>query len=121
MTVVTRVTLVAGGDAAVREKAIAERLPPLQQAQASLAVILEGGGEIDIFLDPTIPVIRLAPACPCCVGNLAMRVTLNRILRNPPSQLFISIAQAAHLEAVRNFLTQAPYDQHLTLTNNIII
>ncbi|RJX33042.1 MAG: GTPase [Oxalobacter sp.] len=121
MTVVTRVTLVAGGDAGARERAIANRLPALEQAGASLAVILEGGSEISGLFDSAIPVTRLSPACPCCVGNLAMRVTLNRILRNPPSQLFISIAQAAHLEAVRDALMQAPYDQHLTLTENLIV
>jgi hypothetical protein len=120
MTLVTRVTLVAGGDAVAREQAIAQCLPTLQQG-TSLAVILEGGGEDGISFESSAHMIRLAPACPCCVGNLTMRVTLNRILRKPPTQLFISIAQIAHLEALRVFLTQAPYDQHLTLADNIII
>ncbi len=119
----TRVTLVAGGDAPMREKAIAERLSVLQQIPASSAVILEGGTGAgnDVSFAPPIQTIRLAPACPCCVGNLAMRVTLNRILKNPPAQIFISMAQAAHLEALREFLTQSPYDQHVTITENLIV
>lgn len=119
----TRVTLVAGGDAAAREKAIAERLSVLQQVPVSLAVILEGGTGTgnDASFAPPIQTIRLAPACPCCVGNLAMRVTLNRILRQPPAHILISLEQAAHLEGLRKFLTQSPYDQHLTLTDNLII
>ncbi len=116
----TLLTLVAGGDAAARERAIADRLSALQSADASLAVILEGG-EGETFFDPAVHLVRLAPACPCCVGNLAMRVTLNRILRHPPSQIFVSIAQLAHLDAVRDALMQSPYDQHLTLTENIIV
>lgn len=115
------VTLVAGGEADVRERAIAGRFRDESQPEASRAVILEGMNETDIVFDANVQVIRLAPACPCCTGNLAMRVTLNRLLRHPPQQLFISVAQAAHLDAIRRFLTEASYDAHLTLTENWIV
>jgi hypothetical protein len=55
------------------------------------------------------------------VGNLTLRVTLNRLLRQPPDRLFISMAQAAHLATLRDWLTQTPYDQHLTLTEHLMI
>ena len=116
----TLVTLVAGGDAAAREKAIAERLSILLQAGVLPAVILEGGDAPHHF-PSGIQVTRLAPACPCCVGSLTMRVTLNRILRHPPAHIFIGIMQSAHIEALREALQQSPYDQHLTLTDNLII
>lgn len=48
-----------------------------------------------------------------------MRVTLNRILRHPPARLYISLAQATHLDQIRLFLTQAPYDALLVLTEDI--
>jgi hypothetical protein len=113
------VTLVTGASAAQREQAIAARLQPA----CATAVILEG------FPDGASPlenlehayrlkIFRIAAGCLCCTGNLVMRVTLNRILRDPPQQLFLSIADASHIDALRNFLTTAPYDELLLLTED---
>lgn len=121
MSAATLVTLVTGASAAQREQAIAARLVPAFQT----AVILEG------FPDGTSPlqnlehsshlkIFRIAAGCLCCTGNLVMRVTLNRILRDPPQRLFLSIADATHLEALRNFLTAAPYDGLLVLTEDCL-
>jgi hypothetical protein len=119
MSAVVRATLVTGASAAQREQAIAARLEPHCQT----AVILEG------FPDGTSPlqnlehsshvkIFRIAAGCLCCTGNLVMRVTLNRILRDPPQRFFLSIADASHIEALRNFLTAAPYDELLVLTED---
>jgi hypothetical protein len=50
-----------------------------------------------------------------------MQVTLNRLLRHPPARLYISVADATHLDAIRDFLTQPPYDKLLTLTEHFLI
>jgi hypothetical protein len=116
----TLVTLVTGGRASAREAAIAAAIDPA----AVTALILEGlpGGNSNFDSLSTIsPVVRIAPGCPCCVGNLTMRVTLNRILRHPPARLYISLATATHLDQIRRFLTQAPYDTLLTLTEDMCI
>lgn len=117
----TPVTLVANGDAGAREATIAERLAALPQSGAHCAAILEGIPENAAHFDPLVRVSRIAPGCPCCTGNLTMRVTLNRLLRPPPAHLFISIADATHLDAIRHFLTQPPYDGLLTLNDTITI
>nr|WP_217916783.1 GTPase [Janthinobacterium sp. BJB401] len=121
-------TLVSGGRAAGREAAIAQALPPNQPA----AVILEGLADGNAILadlaeqvspSPSFPLqlLRIAPGCLCCSGNLVLRVTLNRLLRHPPAHLFISLADATHIEQLRTWLTASPYDALLALQADIVL
>jgi len=124
----TPLTLVSGGRAAGREAAIAQALPPNQPA----AVILEGLADGNAILadlaeqvspSPSFPLhlLRIAPGCLCCSGNLVLRVTLNRLLRHPPAHLFISLADATHIEQLRTWLTASPYDALLALQADIVV
>ncbi|WFR80506.1 GTPase [Janthinobacterium rivuli] len=124
----TPLTLVSGGRAAEREAAIAQALPPNQPA----AVILEGLADGNAILadlaeqvspSPSFPLqlLRIAPGCLCCSGNLVLRVTLNRLLRHPPAHLFISLADATHIEQLRTWLTASPYDALLALQADIVL
>jgi hypothetical protein len=110
-------TLVSGASAARREALIAASLP----ARARCAVILEGlpDGHTILAPSPLLDLHRVAPACLCCTGNLVLRVTLNRILRLRPERLFIGIASADHLDQLRSWLRDAPYDQLLELTPDL--
>lgn len=117
----TLTTLVLGDSASAREKAIAARL----DARCSLALILEGIPDGTDHFAPfasiaDIQIKRIAPGCACCIGNLTMRVTLNRILRHPPARLYISLATACHLDGIRQFLAQSPYDTLLDLTEDLV-
>jgi hypothetical protein len=105
-------TLVTGGSARERERAIAEKL---HQNGAFSAVILEGlpDGQTILHPSPSLLIERIAPGCLCCAGNLVLRVTLNRLLRRSPAQLFIGVANAGHLDQLRSWLCSAPYDQLL--------
>ena len=116
----TPTTLVFGGTYAAREAAIASAL----QAGQRSVVILEGmpDGKAGSPLENALPpddIRRIAPGCPCCAGNLAMRVTLNRALRHPPQKLYISLADAGHLAAIRAFLSLPVYQPLLTLTADL--
>lgn len=119
-------TLVHGGNAGVREAAIAALLRP----GAADAVILEGladgcGALAELGRSPSSSpssfphVVRIAPGCLCCSGNLVLRVTLNRVLRLAPAQLYISLADASHLEQLRQWLSDAPYGELLALQPDI--
>jgi hypothetical protein len=118
----TRVTLVTGPRAAVREAAIAAALAGLPAAAQS-AVILEGLADANSALvsspETGLNVQRIAPGCLCCAGNLVLRVTLNRLLRRPPAQLFISLANAEHVNQLRSMLLQAPYGDLLDLAADL--
>jgi hypothetical protein len=118
----TRVTLVTGPRAAVREAAIAAALAGLPAAAQS-AVILEGLADANSALvsspETGLNVQRIAPGCLCCAGNLVLRVTLNRLLRRPPAQLFISLANAEHVDQLRSMLLQAPYGDLLDLAADL--
>ena len=81
------------------------------------AVILEGLGVASTPLEsgPGLQVMRFAPGCLCCDGNLVLRVTLNRLLRQRPRRLFIGLASSEHLDQLRSWLSAPPYDQLLAL------
>jgi hypothetical protein len=128
-------TLVTGSSAAAREQAIFDRLQlsNLHQTGAisglNLAapilsgVILEGIASGSSPLD-SLPAhvlfARIAPGCLCCAGNLVLRVTLNRVLRQRPVHLYIGVARSEHLDQLRSWLQAEPYDQLLRLTTDLI-
>jgi G3E family GTPase len=107
-------TLVTGPTARAREAAIAANL----HQDGATAVILEGLADAGSPLFPSalLLISRIAPGCLCCTGNLVLRVTLNRLLRDPPRRLFIGVARGEHLDQLRSWLESSPYDQLLELT-----
>jgi len=129
-------TLVTGATAAAREQAIAAlvAVPYVPDAgddsfshsastprQYGDAVILEGMGvaAIPLISGDGLHVVRIAPGCLCCDGNLVLRVTLNRLLRQRPRRLFIGLANSEHLDQLRSWLAAPPYDQLLALDPNL--
>lgn len=117
----TVVTLVSGGTGAAREQAIAAHLDP----QLASAAILEGLADGQALLETAarelpLQVVRVAPGCPCCIGNLTMRVTLNRLLRQAPDRLYLSIADASHKPQIAAFLQAGQYQQHLQLGPELV-
>lgn len=115
----TLTTLVTGATAAMREAAIAAAI----SSPTDTAIILEGlpsgTSPLDeLATDATgFQLVRIAPGCLCCTGNLTMRVTLNRMLRKKPSRLYIGLASAVHLPQIIAFLSDKPYEELLTLTD----
>ncbi len=113
-----RLILVTGQQAALREAAIANSLSPDKKT----ALILEGlpAGTAARFEDgPQLLQKRIAPGCLCCTGNLTLRVTLNRLLRQKPQEIYISLANDAHIEQLKEFLRSPPYDGLLRVTETI--
>jgi hypothetical protein len=115
----TRTTLVTGARGATREAAIAAAFDPAQPATVILEGLPNGASPLDTPSLSGIRVIRIAPGCVCCSGNLIMRVTLDRILRHPPARLYIGLASATHLQQIRTFLTETPYGALMTLTDDL--
>ena len=117
----TVLTLVTGPGAGAREAAIAAHLSDLHEDGAQ-AVILEGLASGNSPLDDLPPgqtLARIAPGCLCCTGNLVLRVTLNRLLRQRPRRIFIGVADSGHLDQLRSWLQSEPYDQLLRLTSDL--
>ncbi|RJG15427.1 GTPase [Massilia cavernae] len=111
-------TLVTGPAADAREAGIAAAL---EGAPGRSAAILEGLPDPRSILTPSdsLAVARIAPGCICCSGNLVLRVTLNRVLRGRPARLYIGLANTEHLDQLRSWLQQPPYDQLLELTPDL--
>lgn len=130
------VTLLAGGSASARELALLPEIRQrLQQGQA-LGVLIEGmpsgSGNLQDWLAEAalsqattvnLQLHRLAPACLCCAGNMVMKVFLNRLLRQHPplAAIFITLANAEHLPALRAQLSSATYQQHLELQEDWVL
>ncbi len=125
----TVLTLVTGTAASAREAAIAAHLSDLHEdctqpimQPITQAIILEGLASGNSPLDD-LPsgqtVARIAPGCLCCTGNLVLRVTLNRLLRQRPRRIFIGVADSEHLDQLRSWLESEPYDQLLRLTSDL--
>ncbi|MDY7546640.1 GTPase [Glaciimonas sp. CA11.2] len=119
-------TLVTGPSATRRESAvwlsIKTEATSLQQMPGIIGVILEGLPDGKSPPEPThftLHIKRVAPGCLCCIGLLTLRVTLNRLLRDRPARLYISIADATHIDKIRALLSTSPYDEWLTLTDDI--
>lgn len=115
----TPVTLVAGGTPHQRENAIAAVLSTLPQ-EGLVGLILEGlpasGSDLSEWPNgPLRSYVRIAAGCPCCMGNLSMRVNLDRLLRRRPQHLFIALSSEMHLPQMLAFLNAAPYDAHLSV------
>ena len=114
--------LVTGATAAVREAAIASALDdPATPRSDGAAIILEGlpSGSSPLAQSDQLLISRIAPGCLCCAGNLVMRVTLNRLLRQRPARLFIGVAATTHLDQLRSWLSSPPYDQLLVLSPDL--
>lgn len=125
----TLTTLVSGGSAGMREAAIYSALEQdLARSGVHLgtALILEGlpdgkAAKLPPGLEHDLDIKRIAPGCLCCIGNLTLRVTLNRLLRKPPARLYISIADSTHLAQLRAFLLLPPYDDFLEMTADLAV
>jgi hypothetical protein len=115
----TLLTLVTGDRAGTREAAIAARIDPTQHTAVILEGLPDGKDVLPSSGSAPLHVVRIAPGCMHCIGNLVMRVTLDRLLRTRPQRLYISVASTEHLELLRQFLRASPYDALLTLTDDL--
>lgn len=113
----TLTRLVYGGNPNLREQTIGTYADP----GLATTALVEGwsNAEAGLTSSGNLQVIRMAPGCPCCSGNLTMRVTLNRVLRAAPSVLFFSLADASHVASVRNFLQEQQYCDRLELGSDL--
>ncbi|PXX45293.1 GTPase [Undibacterium pigrum] len=117
--------LVHGASYTQREAAIAASLARLRNNSAGNnadknVVILEGLPDGQDILHPTelLHVSRIAPGCFCCIGNLSLRVTLNRALRQKPANIYLGIASDAHLDKLLLTLQDPTYNQLLEINSN---
>lgn len=114
--------LVAGSNYQAREAWIAAATATLPSDEKT-AVLLEGlpTGVLLLRDDSHLIVERIAPGCLCCIGQLVMRVTLNRLLRQNIKNLYIAINDAQHLVELRQALSLPPYDQMLQFKKVMIV
>lgn len=113
-------TLVYGRSSMQREQAIASRLNRNLQNVVIAEGLASGSAALaNLAEEKIIELIRIAPGCLCCTGNLTMQVTLNRVLRVRPQAIFLSLSSNEHLPGIRKFLQNSQYINLLCLTEDI--
>ncbi|MFZ6871889.1 GTPase [Undibacterium sp. Di27W] len=122
--------LIHGASYTQREAAIAASLTRLPGHSAGNSantnknvVILEGLPDGQDILHPTdfLHISRIAPGCFCCIGNLSLRVTLNRALRQKPANIYLGIASDAHLDKLLLTLQDPTYTNLLELNSTSVL
>ncbi|MBI1773514.1 MAG: GTPase [Burkholderiales bacterium] len=110
--------MIHGASYTQREAAIAASLACLPNTGKNI-VILEGLPDGQDILNPTdlLHISRIAPGCLCCIGNLSLRVTLNRALRQKPANIYLGIASDAHLDKLLLTLQDPTYTNLLEINN----
>jgi G3E family GTPase len=72
--------------------------------ERSAAVIAEGAF-CALQAPATVDLVRLAPGCVCCAGQVVLRVQLTRLLRQRrPREVLLLLATGAHREQVADML-----------------
>jgi G3E family GTPase len=76
----------------------------LAEELARRAIIVEGAFT-GIEVPPDVSVTRLAAGCPCCLGQLPLRVVLVRLVRSlRPEAILLVLSGGAHADRVRALL-----------------
>lgn len=76
-------------------------------ADESPAAVLAEGAFFDLRVPEGIALLRLAPGCACCVGQLPLRVGLTRLLRERrPASVLLLIATDEHRERIEKMLRE---------------
>lgn len=120
-------TLLLAGSGGQREARLAAHLvanlAAHLPARHGAALLLEGlpSGDTSLEQLPALQIVRLPPACLCCVGNLVLRVQLNRLLRTRPAAIFIAPLNPDHGPALRLQLQAADYARHLDLQADVCL
>jgi hypothetical protein len=101
-----RVTLSRAANAAEREAAIEAWLrSSAPAASGGGRVVIAEGALFERCGPQDVPLVGLAPGCPCCAGVLALRVTLARTLRKyRPAALLLLAVSEEHLPRLRQLL-----------------
>lgn len=118
--------LVHGASYTQREAAIAASLARLDGNSAATdknVVILEGLPDGQDILQATdlLHISRIAPGCFCCIGNLSLRVTLNRALRQKPANIYLGIASNAHLDKLLSTLQDPAYTNLFEINSTSVL
>ncbi len=115
------VTLIAGSSYSHRETWICNQVSQLPAQK--IGVLLEGLPQGDFLLEPSQNLLleRLASGCFCCVGNLVVRVVLNRLIRSKTSHIFIGLSLAEHLASFKTFLQDSSYQELIQFESEHIL
>lgn len=103
-----RVTLRVAAGGAERDAAIEDWLRSAAPGdEPQRPVVIAEGMLFDRLGPQGIPLVGLRAGCPCCTGQVALRVGLGRTLRSHrPDVILLLTAHAEHLPGLRRLLRQ---------------
>jgi hypothetical protein len=102
-----QVTLRIAAGAAARQAVLSEWLAAGDAQQR--AAVIAAGALAAPSAPAGVPVASVA-GCPCCIGQVALRVTLTRLLRaHRLTRLLLLLGAADHAQRVRRMLGDEPF------------
>jgi hypothetical protein len=103
-----RVTLRVAAGEVERDAAIEDWLRSAAPGdEPQRPVVIAEGLLFDRLGPQRVPLVGLMAGCPCCTGQVALRVALGRTLRSRrPDALLLLTAHAGHLPGLRRLLRQ---------------
>ena len=112
------VTIQARRSAAAQQAALRDWLTTLadlscQSRERPVTAVIAEGVFTALAAPAGVVIEQVAAGCVCCVGQIALRVTLTRVLRkHRPTQLLLLLASGEHIDRVRLMLQE---DQFATV------
>ena len=121
----TPVTLFAGPRGAGKSKAILSLLEFKPEGERWTLIVEELGNTMPDpgSLAKTGVAVRGAPyGCPCCTGNLTMRVSLARAVRETrPDRILVELPRGAHLAKTRSLFGDSLLAKSVSLRGLVIV
>jgi hypothetical protein len=103
----------AAQQAALRDWLAARADVSSRNRERPVAAVIAEGAFTALTAPAGVVIEQIAAGCVCCVGQIALRVTLTRVLRqHRPTQLLLLLASGEHIDRVRRMLLE---DQFATV------
>jgi len=119
------VTIQVARDAVAQQTALSDWLAALpdvgyRDGNRQVAAVIAEGTFAVLTAPASVVVERIAAGCVCCVGQIAMRVTLTRLLRaHRPKRLLLLLASGEHIDRVRRMLGDEQFATVLRLQDPV--
>jgi hypothetical protein len=119
------VTIQAERGAAAQQAALRDWLATqadlsYQDREQPVAAVIAEGVFTALSAPAGVVIEQIAAGCVCCVGQIALRVTLTRVLRkHRPTTLLLLLASGEHIDRVRRMLQEDHFATVLRLSESV--
>lgn len=109
----------AAQQAALRDWLVTQADLSCRHREPPVAAVIAEGVFTALSAPAGVVIEQIATGCVCCVGQIALRVTLTRVLRqHRPAKLLLLLASGEHSDRVRRMLQEDQFATVLRLSES---